>query len=71
MVCTKNDVTLGSEGVGRATGYQNTHKSGVGDARSTHNDVWGTLDASSRLSSVFFVKIALFYSYGAPPTMIL
>ena len=40
MACTKNDVTLGSEGVGRATGYQNTHKSDVGDARTTHNDVW-------------------------------
>ena len=53
MVFTKNDVTLGSGGVERATGYQNIHKSGVGDAGSTQNDVWGTLDASSRLSSVF------------------
>ena len=66
MACTKNGVTLCSEGVGRATGYQNIHKSGVGDAGSTHNDVWGTLDASSRLSSVFFCKNCAFIFLWSP-----
>ena len=73
MSFTKNDVTLDSGGVGRGPGYKNItlHKSGVGDAGSTQNDVWGTLEVPSRLSSVFFLKIAVFQSYGGPPTMIL
>ena len=61
-VLTKNDVTLGSGGVGRATGYQNIHKNDVGDTGSTQSDVWGTLEAFPRLSSVFFCK---FYRFGA------
>ena len=54
MLATKNYVTLGSGGVGRATGYQNYHKTYLGVARNTHNDVWDTLEAFPRLSSGFF-----------------
>ena len=62
MLATKNDVTLGSGGVGRATGYQNYHKTYLGVARNTHNDVWDTLEAFPRLSSVFFLLILAFWS---------
>ena len=40
----QNAVTLVSEGVGRATGYQDFHKNSVRDARNTQNGVWGTLE---------------------------
>ena len=48
----QNDVTLVSEGVGRATGYQDFHKNSVRDARNTQNGVWGTLE--------MFFEVALF-----------
>ena len=44
VVFHENAVTLVTRGVGWATGYQNIHKNDVGDARSTQNDVPGTLD---------------------------
>ena len=52
-VFTKNGVTLGSRGVGWATGYQDFHKTYLGVARSTHNDVWGTLDMLFRFPVLF------------------
>ena len=64
---TENVVTLGSGGVGWATGYQNYHKTYLGVARSTHNDVWGTLEAFPRLSSVFFVNFTVLELYGGRP----
>ena len=48
----QNDGTLVSEGVGRATGYQDFHKNSVRDARNTHNGVWGILE--------MFFEVALF-----------
>ena len=62
MCFTKNDVTLGSGGVGRATGYQNYHKTYLGVARNTHNDVWDTLEAFPRLSSVFLLILPFWSS---------
>ena len=40
---TENDVTLGSGGVGWATGYQDYHKTYIGVARNTQNGVPGIL----------------------------
>ena len=66
-VLTENDVTLGSGGVGWATGYQDYHKTYLGVARITHNDVWGTLEAFPRLSSVFFVNFTVLELYRGRP----
>ena len=52
-VFTKNDVTLGSGGVGWATGYQDYHKTYIEVTRNTQNGVPGTLEASLR-SPPFF-----------------
>ena len=55
-VVTKNDVTLGSGGVGWATGYQDYHKTYIGVARNTHNGVSDTLEASLRSPPFFSSK---------------
>ena len=68
MLATKNDVTLGSGGVGRATGYQNYHKTYLGVARTTQNDVRDTLEVSLRSPPVFFVNFTVL---SIPPSRFL
>ena len=63
-VVTKNDVTLGSGGVGWTTGYQDYHKTYIGVARNTQNSVPGTLEASLRSPPFFSSKLPFFWIYG-------
>jgi len=46
---TQKYITLGSEGVGWATGYQDHQKTCLGHARNRQNDVRDTLNAFHRL----------------------
>ena len=68
---TKNDVTLDSEGVGRATDYLHLRKHRVGHAWSHRSGHWNHLDSISHQVHFFFVNFACPPQYGAQPSRIL
>ena len=68
---TENDVTLGSGGVGWATGYQDYHKTYLGVDRNTQNGVWDILEMRFSICYSFFVHFTVLEQYGDPPSRFL